>query len=668
MKLAEPPIVAELMASGRMPSPTGVALTILDLTRDPNTSTDDMAMVLQADPALTGQILKYANSATGATRGEIMSINDALVRLGMSMIRQLCLGFSVLSNARSGPCEKFDYQQYWTRSLAMSVSCQALTKHIKSVSSDEGFTCGLLCNIGSLALASVHPQTYARVLADWEDGQAERLQDLEHDVLNITQHQVSAALFEDWGLPEYYRKGVIGFGDLYPGQLPKQAVEQEKSQRLTRLLSVASLVAEICLDQGSDRHAMVLQFMEIGESLGYSEEQWFALYDDILADWARMGRMLNILTQNAPSLETLVQRARQAQGQGTEDAKQTRGSASVSPQEILPTTIGTHNTPQTVKPGLEILVAANQATDMQVIETQLVEKGHQLTHARTGRQALEAALQTNPQLILADWDLSDMNGLELCRTLRQSNQGSQTHMIIMTDETDTEKLVEVLNAGADDYLTKPLNPRFLAARLGAAERLIKLQEQAEYDREEVRRTVAELSILNRQLKTLALEDQLTRLPNRRAGLHHLDQEWARAARTGDSLLCMLLDIDHFKTINDTFGHDVGDEVLKETATVLKSALRDSDIVCRFGGEEFLAICPDADLKAAKILGDRIRLAVQNNQITTANYQGQITVSVGIAIRTKIHVGPSDLIKEADEALYAAKEAGRNLVCIADPEA
>lgn len=204
--------------------------------------------------------------------------------------------------------------------------------------------------------------------------------------------------------------------------------------------------------------------------------------------------------------------------------------------------------------------------------------------------------------------------------------------VLQADPALTGQLLKYANsatAGADDYLVKPLNHQMLSARLGAAERVIRLQDQADKAQEETRQTVIELGILNRQLKQMAMEDQLTLLPNRRAGLQHLDQEWARASRTGDPLLCMLLDIDHFKAVNDTHGHDAGDVVLKQTADVLKTA-------------------------------------VQDNQIQSPDFQGQITVSVGVAIRDPRHTSPKDLIKDADEALYAAKDAGRNLVCIADP--
>ncbi len=163
---------------------------------------------------------------------------------------------------------------------------------------------------------------------------------------------------------------------------------------------------------------------------------------------------------------------------------------------------------------------------------------------------------------------------------------------------------------------------------------------------------------------MALEDTLTKLPNRRAGLDQLTKAWSRSTRTKEPMLVMIMDIDFFKNVNDTYGHDAGDIVLQKTAAVMNDTMRTSDIVCRYGGEEFLVVCPGADLEVAKEMGDRLRKAVQDNKIDTEGFKGGITVSIGVCVRNDQHTSYNELIQMADEALYAAKEAGRNLVCIA----
>jgi diguanylate cyclase (GGDEF)-like protein len=240
------------------------------------------------------------------------------------------------------------------------------------------------------------------------------------------------------------------------------------------------------------------------------------------------------------------------------------------------------------------------------------------------------------------------------------------YIIMMTGNDRSEDLVTALENGADDYLPKPLNTAVLMARLRAAERVIRLQERVEQDREQIRSYAVDLSVANRKLQHMALYDGLTGLPNRRYAMDRLNKEWERAVRHGDPLLCMLADIDHFKSVNDNHGHDAGDVVLREVAATMKGALRGSDDICRFGGEEFLAICPEADLEVAYVLGDRLREAVASQLIDTPEFRGSVTVSVGVACYSDGVETPAHLLKLADEALYAAKHAGRNKVCIVDP--
>lgn len=660
MQLAENTIITEIKTSGRLPSPTGVALSILELTRDPDTSTEDMAMVLVGDPSLTGQILKYANAATAGARGEVTNINDALVRLGMSMVRQLCLGFSVLSNSRGGPCKEFEYGQYWTRSLAMAVSSHALCSRLKAVSPDEGFTCGLLGKIGHLALASVYPKRYSDILTQWEDGTAAELAQLEDEDLSINHNQVSAALYEDWGLPESYQIAVKMQDNPAWDDLPIGRSMSDRGQQLGRVLNIASLAADICMETGPHRHPLIIEFMKIGADLGHSEEQWVALFDEILTEWERLGHLLNITTGNVPEMENLVRRAREFRGTLPDKKKKKQTKAVEAPQESAAPAVVNH------PDCLEILVVSDSPVDICILQKKLHSPAYSVTVAVDGQEALETALQTNPQVILTDWMMPKLDGLELTRSLRLSKQTAGTYIIIMTAQDGSDELIQAFDAGIDDYLTKPLNHKILQARLKAATRVIKLQEEAARNQDEIRRTVSEMGILNRQLQTMALEDQLTSLPNRRCGLDHFDKEWSRSSRTNESLLCMILDIDHFKNVNDTYGHDAGDIVLRKTAKIMHDCMRDSDIVCRFGGEEFLVICPGADVEVAKILGDRIRKAVEDNIIDTPEFKGGITISIGVAVRSQWHASPLELIKNADEALYAAKEAGRNLVCIAGP--
>jgi two-component system cell cycle response regulator len=694
-------IIAELKASGNLPSPTGIALTILEMSRDPHVNTDELANVLQGDPALTGQLLKYANSAESGSRVHVVALRDALMRLGLAQVRQLCLSFSILANARSGPCEKFEYGRYWTRSLAMAVSCQAISRLVRSLNPDEGFTCGLLAHIGRLALASVYPPEYSEILARWDRGAPEELGLLEKNGLGLTHLDAAVAILEDWHLPEHVVAAAQHQedGSWITGAPADPAAD--RGRQLARVLHAASLAADICMEAGPRRHLMVLGFLKAGQSLGFAEEPWITMYDEILVEWARMGDVLNIVTSHVPSLDSLVTRARE-QGEVIDDRRRPRGAADNEPDAARPAATGTPAPVRTVTPapafapapaptpspepvavatapvtaqaaaatppapvetGLDILIASHSPVEMTILSRKLKSLGHRVSCAADGRQALEMALKTAPQMILSDWMLPQMDGLELCRTLRSSPETQGIYFIINTSNDTGEELVQGFDAGINDYLVKPLDHRILAARLRGASQVISLREQGLRDREAMRRQLGQINVLNRKLESLAMEDQLTGLPNRRAGLEFLEETWARGSRNGEPMVLMLMDIDHFKRVNDTWGHDAGDVVLQRTAAAMRTAVRDYDKVSRHGGEEFLAICPGADLQVAYALGDRIRKAVERNVIASDDFNGSVTISIGVTVRRPEHTSTRDMLHESDEALYAAKEAGRNMVCI-----
>ncbi len=694
MSLTENSILAELKASGNLPSPTGIALTILEMARDPLVSTDELANVLQGDPALTGQVLKYANSAESGARVHVIALRDALMRLGLAQVRQLCLSFSILANARSGPCAVFDYERYWTRSLAMAVSCQAIARLVRTLNPDEGFTCGLLAHIGRLAMASVYPDDYAEILARWNRGTPEELAALEKGVTGLTHTDAAAAILEDWRLPAHVVTAARcqEDGSWITGAPVPPAPDH--GRQLGRVLHAAGLAADICVETGPRRHLMVLGFVKAGLSLGFDELTWISMYDEILAEWERMGDVLDIVTSHVPSLETLVAKAR-AQGEIIDDRGRGRDAgagATTMPTPRLPRAAGPAVTAATLaadaaaatptaapavddaevraetaaNPGLDILIATDSAIEMKVLTRKLQQLGHRITGAADGRQALELALKTAPQLILSDWMLPKLDGLELCRMLRSSPQTQGIYFIINTSNDTGEEVVAGFEAGINDYVVKPLDHRILAARLRGAAQVIQLREQSLRDREEMRRQLSRINKLNRKLESMAMEDQLTGLPNRRAGLEFLDETWSRATRSGESMVVMLLDIDHFKKVNDTWGHDAGDVVLQRTAAAMRGAVREYDKVSRYGGEEFLVVCPVADVKFATDIGNRIRLAVEKNRIETPVFTGSVTISIGVSVRGPEHQSTRDLLREADEALYAAKEAGRNKVCIQAP--
>lgn len=221
-----------------------------------------------------------------------------------------------------------------------------------------------------------------------------------------------------------------------------------------------------------------------------------------------------------------------------------------------------------------------------------------------------------------------------------------------------------LDAGIDDYLTKPVSLRVLLARIRAGHRIVVLQQALEKESRDIQHYTVELEAANRRLQVMANTDILTKLPNRRYALERLEQEWATTQRCKRPMSVLMLDLDHFKSVNDTFGHDVGDQVLTHAANLMKETSRTNDIVCRLGGEEFLIIAPNTDGKTALLLAERIRSSIEKNQFKGLTQHQPITVSIGVAGSVNDRPGWNELMKLSDQALYSVKRSSRNGVQLA----
>jgi diguanylate cyclase (GGDEF)-like protein len=254
-----------------------------------------------------------------------------------------------------------------------------------------------------------------------------------------------------------------------------------------------------------------------------------------------------------------------------------------------------------------------------------------------------------------------MDGLELCRRVREEGieHDEYTFFIFLTSLGGKEHLLEGMQAGADDYLAKPLDREQLQVRLIAAARVTSLHQ-------ELNEKNADLERLNEELFAMSRRDPLTRLGNRLRLWEDLDALSARAERYGHGYCAILLDIDHFKLYNDTHGHLAGDEVLKKVADVMARTVRKGDTVYRYGGEEFLAILPGQSLQPAAQAAERLRRGVEGLRISheTRTPPNVVTISLGLAaLLPGEDKSPEELLGEADEALYRAKEAGRNRLAV-----
>jgi two-component system chemotaxis response regulator CheY len=281
-------------------------------------------------------------------------------------------------------------------------------------------------------------------------------------------------------------------------------------------------------------------------------------------------------------------------------------------------------------------------------------EGYEVRVAADGHAALDSLLADPADAVLLDVSMPGIDGLEVCRRLRAA--GDRTPILMLTARHATADRVAGLDAGADDYLVKPLASYALKARLVAADRVTSLHRQLAHQQ-------AELERLNEQLTQVARRDPLTGLVNRRALEEDLEQLEARVRRYGHRYCMALIDIDEFKAYNDTYGHQAGDRVLQQVADQLKAHTRGGDGVYRYGGEEFLCIFPEQSLATGKLAVQRMRIGLEQLAITHAGSpSGVLTFSAGLSMLHPLHTkSTGDVLKEADQALYRAKGLGRNRV-------
>ncbi len=324
---------------------------------------------------------------------------------------------------------------------------------------------------------------------------------------------------------------------------------------------------------------------------------------------------------------------------------------------------------------VRVLVVDDDLAALALIARTVESAGHEVLTACNGMEGMRVALEQGPPLIITDWTMPEMDGVEFCRAIRSHEGISFAFVILLTAHSDEDRLVEAFDAGADDYLSKPFNRRELLARLHAGIRIIQLQEDLNRRRREMHRANAELAIThtdlaraNERLNLMATTDELTGLTNRREAMVRLDEAWAVSGRRDESLSCIMLDIDHFKKFNDAYGHAIGDLVLKEIAHTLKACSRSDERVCRVGGEEFLVVLSPGSTEAmAGVAAERMRKAIEVRRVESDGMELKVTISLGVAERTPETADPDDLLSVADAALYAAKKAGRNRVACASED-
>ncbi len=659
----------ELRLTGQLPSPSGVGMEILRLTQRDDFSTEEIAQTISVDSALTGRLLKLANSAESGSIEPITTVNEATIRLGISTVRNLALGLSLVPSDRDHVCAAFDYDRYWSSSLARAVAAQRLSRELRIGVPAEMYILGLLCDVGSLALACVHPEKYGQLIEATNRFSLHELLEAEAEEFEIDHLEVSACMLTEWGLPDTSAEAVreYRFSD-FTG-------ERGELSRPSHLLQAADRIAQLCFADES-MHISAWQELLTGmqalyRSTQFEHEHFEGVCDAIVREWREWGEVLKIPTPVPIRFGQIEERVAELLRNPPETAHGHKSTAGIRRRKASAARTGlsfpgTRKTP-TAPGGLHILAVDDEPVGLKMLERHLVKAGHRVTVASDGDQALQLALEECPQLVVADWTIPGLDGVGLCRALRKISTGAKIYFLLLTGRGEEDSIIQAFEAGVDDYIVKPFKPKILLARIQAGSRIIRLQSQVEREQAKQKKQLAELQILTRKLRSAALTDPLTELPNRRYAMKRMTQTWESSTRTGAPMALIMMDIDHFKKVNDEYGHDAGDAVLKDTADCLAKACREDEDICRIGGEEFLVVCSNTDAEQALTAAERLREAVEKNLIHWNEFHRAVTLSLGVASRSPEMKNCDEMLKAADVAVYMAKKNGRNLVVPWDPD-
>ncbi len=609
-----------LKASGRLPSPSGLAVAISDLLRRDDYLVEDVSHLVQSDPVIAGYILKFSNKAAYHQGRPFVSLSKAIFALGAFRVRDLVLGFSLLQSRNKVSCGDFDLEKFWSRSLAAAIANQELAAYVR-IAAEENFTLGLLSGIGELSMATLFPDDYAGLAA--QASNAGELLSLERKHFDIDHRELCSAFLSEWGIPEALIRVV------YFHEQPEMVEFKEGSrlQTLTLSLHFARKLADLCLAREQQRWEMLSRLMTVGARLGIGSEELARLADRVVTQWREWGEMLKIQTSILPPFSEML-----ASPVFHDESASATGAVRILPlHRIL--LIGGYD-----ENGLKRLL---DGTGWDVMTS-----GYELAYQGE-----------DPQIVVADLDLPKQEIVSFCRQVRA--RVPECYFIVMAKADAVTELSRAAASSIDDFLTKPVDANTFQMHLRNASRMLILKDEIRRERIGFMNSSDSWARGRRTLLRTATTDPLTQIPNRLHGEDFLSLEWTSARHSCRPLACLMLDIDHFKRINDRYGHAMGDAVLCQVVSIILGSLRSEDLAFRYGGEEFVIICPGANLQTAQHVGERIRQAVQNASFP--GLESDVTLSAGVACARPSHHDYRDLLRDADEALYRAKQNGRNRV-------
>lgn len=453
-----------------LPSPQGPALAVMQLSRRDNVAYAELAEAVKPDAALVARLIKLANACRSSGGRPLLAVQDAISVLGINAVKGLAIGFSLLDKHRSGRCAGFDYAAFWSKNLARAVAMQALADVARIMPRDDAFTLGLLASMGELALAGAFPEKVAALLQEKIADHRTRLS-REESTCGIDHADLTAAMLEDWAFPEALILPV------YCLDKPDAAVFPEGSRqaRILLALQLATQIATICLATETGRRALMAEFLLLGGKLGIAPEALTTLADRLTGEWQSWCSLLSVQAHRLPPFADLMKASE------------------------APAVADFDGVPTVADERLRVLVVDDERSMRGLLKALMAHIGYDCLEADNGRSAFELAQTQQPDLMIVDWMMPEMDGIALIRALRQTEIGRGIYIIILTALNQEEKLLEAFAAGADDFLAKPLKPKILAARLRAGHRVIRLHREIAHDQQQLQRFAEEFAKLNCRL-------------------------------------------------------------------------------------------------------------------------------------------------------------------------
>lgn len=638
--MIDPQRYEELRKNEHLPSPRGAALRLMELCRRDNASLAEIVRTLGTDPALAGQVIKLANApAYGRSRPVVALSPDVIASIGILTLRQMVLAFSLISTYRQGECKAFDYASFWSRSTATALAANNLGALVAVAPHAELFTCGLLCNIGRLTLAAVYPEAYSDLLCQCHGQSPQALLEGERRSFALDHNQLSAAMLLDWGIPKLFSEAVL----VHETPDACSAEPGSRPYRLAYLLHLATQLAESCFLDEHQRSAQLPRLFQAAENIGLSPEQLVRVGDQMLAEWHDWRSLLQIVTHDVASFSSLETEAADAPSPAPEaDAADDLSLAQ----------------------GMRVLVVDDDAVLLMLLKKKLTQLGYDVLTAADGREALELFNAQQPQIVISDAMMPGLSGLELCRTIRQIPVGRTTYFIILTAHKESGHLVAAFQAGADDFIGKPVDAKLLLGRLAAATRIARLQQMLEAERQQHGE-----SALPEGNEAVAANfiNAATGLPNRRYAQARLDEQWTLAARNHVPFCCLRIRWDGYAGIGERCEPAQTEALLARFAALLKEASRLADTVCHLDGADFLVIAPNTPISTAAQYAERLVARIAQSPFSLDGGALPANASIGAAA-SNCGVGNAQQLLELAEQTLSQAQANGGCVAVAGKQA